>query len=147
MWANSYFLRAAVALIGLAANPVEDALYPKLVKDSDGNRIDGAANYKLHFEPGSTPPADAFWSVTAYDGDGFLVENELNRYCIGSSDQLEYNNDGSLDIYLGPTLPSESPLSNWLPTCAGGSDPSLRLYDPRPEAYDGTWEPPVAQRI
>ena len=147
VWANSYFLRAAVALIGLAANPVEDALYPKLVKDSDGNRIDGAANYKLHFEPGSTPPADAFWSVTAYDGDGFLVENELNRYCIGSSDQLEYNNDGSLDIYLGPTLPSESPLSNWLPTCAGGSDPSLRLYDPRPEAYDGTWEPPVAQRI
>jgi hypothetical protein len=147
VWANSYFLRALVALVGLAANPVEDALYPGLLKDSEGNRIDGAVNYKLHFEPGNTPPADAFWSITAYDADGFLIENELNRYCIGSSDQIEYNEDGSLDIYLGPTLPSESPLSNWLPTCEGGSNPSLRLYDPRPEAYDGTWKPPVAQRI
>jgi len=147
VWANSYLLRAGIALFGLAANPVEDALYPRLILDSEGNRIDGAANYKLHFEPGNTPPADAFWSVTAYDADGFLVENELNRHCIGSSDQLEYNQDGSLDIYLGRTLPSESPLSNWLPTCEGGNNPLLRLYDPRPEAYDGTWKPPVAQRI
>ena len=147
VWANSYLLRGAVALIGLAANPVEDALYPSLINDADGNRFDGSLSYKLHFEPSTIPPADAFWSVTAYDGDGFLIENELNRHCIGSSNQLEYNKDGSLDIYLGPTLPSESPLSNWLPTCAGASHPALRLYDPRPEAYDGTWEPPAAQRI
>jgi len=42
----------------------------------------------------------AFWSVTAYDREGYFIANSINRYAIGDRDKLKFNPDGSLDLYI-----------------------------------------------
>ncbi|MEK8225363.1 hypothetical protein NKG05_03335 [Oerskovia sp. M15] len=36
VYGNYYLKRALITLVGLGANPVEDAIYPFLVADADG---------------------------------------------------------------------------------------------------------------
>jgi hypothetical protein len=56
--------------------------------------------YVLHFEKGRTPPTNATWSVSMYDPQGFFVPNAMNRYNLAAWMPLEYNSDGSLDLYI-----------------------------------------------
>jgi hypothetical protein len=53
--------------------------------------------YRIHFEQASLPPVRAFWSLTAYDRDGYFIANPVNRYAIGDRDPLKFNPDGSLE--------------------------------------------------
>ena len=146
-YGNSYLQRAAVALIGLAANPTIDAVYIGSIADSDNEKLNGANTYLLHFKKGELPPAHAFWSITAYDHEGFMMSNRLDRFGIRSRDQLECNDDGSLDIYFAPECPSAAPESNWIPSIAGPVALQFRLYSPAEAYLDGTWRPPVIQRV
>jgi hypothetical protein len=84
VYGNYYLKRAIVAQAGLGANVAEDAIYPLTLGDESGNPPDGLNQYTLHFGKGPTPPANAFWSVTLYDQDGFQVPNPLNRFTISS---------------------------------------------------------------
>lgn len=142
VYGTDYWRRAVVAKIGLGANLVEDAIYPVLFHDADGNTPVGETDYVLHFAADALPPVDAFWSVTMYDGDGFPVLNDLDRYALGDRDPLVYNNDGSLDLYLQHADPGDERRANWLPAPTGPLGVTMRLYDPRPEVLDGTWTPP-----
>ena len=89
----------------LGANPAEDAVYPLLTTDADGHPPTRDHGYVIHFDADKLPPADAFWSVTMYDAEGFQVANELDRFAIGDRDPLSYNADGSLDLYMQHTNP------------------------------------------
>ncbi len=142
VYGTDYWRRAVIAKIGLGANLVEDAIYPVLFHDADGNAPMGEVDHVLHFDADGLPPADAFWSVTMYDGDGFTVPNDLDRYALGDRDPLVYNADGSLDLFLQHSDPGEARRANWLPAPAGPLGVTMRLYDPRPEVLDGTWTPP-----
>lgn len=71
VYGNYYLKRAMVAQIGLGANVPEDAIYPLNLGDETGAPLDGVNNYTLHFDKDATPPANAFWSLTLYDGEGF----------------------------------------------------------------------------
>ena len=75
VYGNYYLKRAIVAQLGLGANLPEDAIYPLNLGDEAGKPLDGANKYTLHFDKGATPPADAFWSMTLYDTEGFQVAN------------------------------------------------------------------------
>jgi hypothetical protein len=72
----------------------------------------------LHFEKDELPPVEAFWSITMYDAEGFQVANPLERFAIGDRDDLTYNADGSLDIYMQHESPGDDKASNWLPAPA-----------------------------
>jgi hypothetical protein len=146
VYGNFYVKRATVALVGLGANPAEDAIYPICVADADGRPLSGAFRYVLHFERDQLPPAQAFWSVTMYDGEGFQVANEIDRFAIGDRDPLVYNADGSLDIVMQHERPAE-PRANWLPAPRGPLGLTMRLYAPAPEAVDGRWRPPAVRRL
>jgi len=142
----SYWQRAQVALIALGANSPEDAIYPLTLVDSDGNPYQGAKDYVLHFDADQLPPVGAFWSVTLYDSDGYLVDNQIDRYALGDRDDLLYNGDGSLDLYIQSTSPEAPFDSNWLPAPEDREfNLTMRLYWPSLEILTGAWNPPVIQ--
>jgi hypothetical protein len=140
-YGTSYLRRAVIALMGLGANLPEDAIYPRAVIDSQGRPLNGTNQYVLHFASDKLPPVEAFWSLTMYDIEGFPVKNEFNRYVIADADS-EYNDDGSLDIYIGNSSPGDSLEANWLPAPDGFFTLIMRLYASGPEVLRGQWSPP-----
>ncbi|EPZ49601.1 PF06863 family protein [Bacteriovorax sp. BAL6_X] len=142
-YGNFYLKRALVCFIGLGALPAQDAIYPLNFMDSNGDILQASNDYIIKFEKGELPPAKAFWSITMYDEEGFAVDNELDRYVIGSRDDLKFNEDGSLNIYIQAERPSEDKVGNWLPSAKKGvMGVTLRLYNPEVSALDGKWSPP-----
>ena len=142
VYGNYYLKRAIIAMVGLGANNVDDAIYPLQIADADGNPTDGSSNYVLHFDAGQHPPVDAFWSVTMYDQEGFQVSNTIDRYAIGDRDALQLAEDGSLDILVQHDSPGPEAEANWLPAPKGPFSLCLRLYAPKSAALDGSWNPP-----
>jgi hypothetical protein len=142
VYGNYYLKRAIVAQIGLGANLPEDAIYPINLFDVAHQTLDGANRYTIHFDKGAVPPADAFWSITLYDNDGFQVENNLNRFAVSSWMPFKYNGDGSLDLYFQNESPGAEREPNWLPAPKGSFNLTMRLYAPRMEALTGKWNPP-----
>lgn len=147
VYGNEYFRRAVITLVGLGANPAQDAVYPLLVADADGKPTVGDHDYVIHFDADELPPAQAFWSITMYDAEGFQAPNELNRFAIGDRDPLVFNPDGSLDIYMQHGDPGPDRRANWLPAPTGPVGITMRLYAPAPAALDGTWHPPAVRRV
>jgi hypothetical protein len=146
VYGNYYAKRALVSMIGLGANPAEDAVYPLLQHDADGDSVDGSRDYVLRFDADQLPPVDAFWSVTMYDEHGFQVANELDRFAIGDRDPLVYNADGSLDLYLQHANPGPDRVANWLPAPTGPLGITMRLYAPAQEVLEGGWAPPPLRK-
>ncbi|HRD59945.1 MAG TPA: DUF1254 domain-containing protein [Nocardioides sp.] len=146
VYGNFYLKRAMVTLVGLGANPAEDAIYPMCLTDADGEPLTGDTDYVIHFDTDQLPPAAAFWSITMYDDEGFQSANELDRFAIGDRDDLRYNSDGSLDIYIQHTNPGPDRVDNWLPAPNSPLGVTMRLYGPRPYALDGRWSPPPVHK-
>ncbi|MBC9252483.1 hypothetical protein A9179_19640 [Pseudomonas alcaligenes] len=147
-YGDDYGLRAVVAMAGFGANLAADAVYPNASVDGQGQALQGGQRYRLHFAAGELPPARAFWSVTAYDGDGFLIDNPLGRYALGDRDPLTYNADGSLDLYLQAKAPGESLQGNWLPIPANGPfSLTGRIYLPEQRVLDGQWHMPAIDHL
>jgi hypothetical protein len=146
VYGNFYVKRAIVAMIGLGANAGEDAVYPILMADADGNALTGDNDYVLHFDKAGLPPVHAFWSVTMYDAEGFQAANSMNRFAIGDRDPLQYNADGSLDLYLQHQSPGPDKEANWLPAPKGPLGVTMRLYSPKSAVLNGTWAPPPVRQ-
>jgi hypothetical protein len=146
VYGNYYLKRAIVSQVGLGANLVEDAIYPLNLGDESGKPLDGANRYTITFERGAAPPANAFWSVTLYDPEGFQVGNALNRFAISSWMPFKYNADGSLDLYVQNESPGKDKEANWLPAPKGVFNLTMRLYAPKSEALTGKWNPPPVTR-
>jgi hypothetical protein len=146
VYGNFYLKRAIVAMVGLGANAPEDAVYPVLMTDADGQPLTGDHDYVLHFDQADLPPVGAFWSVTMYDAQGFQAANPLDRFAIGDRDPLRYNPDGSLDLYLQHDSPGPEREANWLPAPRGPLGITMRLYSPQPSVLNGTWAPPPVRR-
>jgi hypothetical protein len=148
VYGNFYLKRAIVAMVGLGANQVDDAIYPLIVSDAEGKPVMAENKYVLHFGKDELPPVGAFWSLTLYDAEGFQVANPLNRFAIGDRDPLKFNNDGSLDLYIQNESPGPNKESNWLPAPKSGQlGLTLRLYAPERQVADGRWNPPAIRRV
>ena len=147
VYGSNYLTRAAIARIGLGANLPEDAIYPVMLRDGSGDEPVGENNYVLHFDADQLPPVDAFWSITMYDAEGFPAPNPLDRYALGDRDPLDYNDDGSLDVYIGHESPGADLEPNWLPAPPGPLGVTMRLYAPLPEVLDGRWDPPPVELL
>ena len=146
-YGTNYMVRAATARLGLGANPPEDAVYINTTADSAGQVLNGSNRYRMHFEKASLPPVRAFWSVTAYDRDGYFIANPIHRYAIGDRDALKFNPDGSLDVYVQGMSPGPDRESNWLPSGGGSFNLTIRLYWPEEAIINGSWHPPALERL
>ena len=143
---TAYEYRAMVALAAFGANTVDVAIYPRAEADADGDTLTGQNAYVLRFEKGALPPVKdkGFWSITAYGDDDFLIDNELNRYCINDRSDVTFNGDGSLELYLQAGRPADdAKVGNWLPVGTGGFHLYMRIYLPEESALDGTWRAPT----
>ncbi len=146
-YGDQFLKRAYIAFSALAANVDEEATCPRTFTDDQGNQLNGQYEYILHFDKDQLPPVEAFWSVTMYGPDFFLVPNEINRYAIADyTPGLEYNDDGSLDIYIQKCPPVNNE-SNWLPAPDGDFNLVLRLYQPAAKVLNGTYEIPGIKRV
>ena len=137
---TAYTYRAMVALVGLGANTVDVAIYPKTDTDVTGAALTGEKTYTIHFE--TLPPTleGGFWSVTAYNEENFLIDNPIDRYCINDRSAYRRNEDGTLDLVLSKEAPEDT--SNWLPISDGEFHLFMRIYLPDMTALE-TWEAPV----
>lgn len=149
---GDWLARAAVAKAGIYANDTLEAAYPFTRTDSAGKTLDGSkADYTITFPPGQLPPANAFWSMTMYDGKTqLLVENPINRYLINAPmlPNMKRNADGGLTLYIQHKSPGAEKESNWLPAPAGPIYLVMRLYWPKTDQPSllpvgkGAWQPP-----
>jgi hypothetical protein len=146
VYGNYYLKRAIVSQLGLGANLPEDAIYPLNLADDIGKPLDGANAYVLHFEKNTTPPVNAFWSVTLYDSEGFQVPNSLNRFALSSWMPFKHNPDGSLELYFRNASPGAEKDANWLPAPKGPFNLTMRLYAPKSDALTGKWNPPPVKK-
>jgi len=107
------------------------------LRDSEDNLFDGQSTYKLTV-PEDTPAKD-FWSAIVYSMETKGFVEGADRVGISSRDKdtLQFNDDGSVDIYFAPEAP-EGLESNWVPT---GEDFFLlfRLYGPDKPLFEKTW--------
>ncbi len=147
-YGTDYAFRAQIATVGLGANTPDEAIYPSGITDGSGALYNGANRYTLTFAPGLAPPTRYFWSLTMYDGSGYLVDNPIDRYSVGPSHPpLVRRPDGSIVIAIQATDPDD-PTVNWLPSPAAGSFRlSLRLYGPTKAARTGAWRPPGVVKL
>jgi hypothetical protein len=148
-YGSDYNTRAAVAMVGLGANLPEDALYPNTAVDQQGRPLNGQHRYRLHFAANALPPVKAFWSITAYGADEFLIDNPLQRFALGDRDPLVFNADGSLDIWIQASTPDQKEAAtNWLPVQKDSAFLlNARLYWPEAKALNGQWKMPVLERL
>jgi hypothetical protein len=149
-YGTDYLQRATITAIGLGCNRPQDAIYPTSLVDADGHPYMGTNQYILHFDAGQLPPAEAFWSLTMYNGAFFFAGNALNRYTLSSRNNFSTNSDGSVDLYLQHQSPGPDKESNWLPAPEDRFILMLRLYWPKetpPSIIDGTWTIPPVKRV
>lgn len=140
--------RSAMALGGLAALPINEAINPLTTQDSAGVPLDGSSHYRLSI-PGNVP-VDAFWSLTLYEYDGagrwFLYPNPIDRHAANSTaSDIEPQADGTILLHISNTQPAGR--ANWLPAPRGHFLLVLRAYRPRSSFIDGSFHLPAVERI
>jgi hypothetical protein len=120
-------------------------------KDADGNRLDGAKDYRVNLPPDI--PAVRFWSLTAYDNETRSMLHTPQRFPrVGSqaypTPAATADKDGSTTVVFGPERPADTPEGNWIQTTEGkGWFVILRLYSPLESFFDKTWRPSEIESI
>lgn len=122
--------------------------YAYTIHDSNGDLLDGARTYRLHVDP--HPPAKNFWAVDVYDTQTrslLQVPSTIWPALASNTGTLHANDDGSYDLYFGPT-PPDGMESNWVETLPGKSWFQLfRLYGPLQPWFDQSWKLNEFERI
>lgn len=146
---NNYLYRMAAAIVGIYGNSKQEAMYPIYTVDAEGQPLSGANDYTIYFTADQLPPVNAFWSLTLYElPSSLLVANPIDRYLLNSPmlPQFKRGADDSITFYIQNASPGADLEANWLPAPQGPFFCVMRLYWPKPEALDGTWQPPAMQR-
>lgn len=124
-------------LIGSAAawggNPDKDASYLNITPSKN----DGTTIYKLKVK---AVPVEAFWSISAYNAEGYFQKNEFDAYSVNSITGKK-GSDGAVAIQFGGC---DGKIPNCLPITRGWNY-TVRLYRPRPEILSGKWKFPEPQ--
>jgi hypothetical protein len=137
-----YAVSAAMA----SRTPGQGAIYLIGFSDADGDALHGGTAYRLHLP--KDIPTDRFWSLTVYDAwTAAGLDNGQPFPSLGLRDKPMVNDDGSMDLYLGPTAPPGKE-KNWLKTVPGkGYFTIFRLYAPAAAALDKTWKPSDLEKV
>jgi len=121
--------------IGWGGNPASAAVYrSEYPKVNDGKTI-----HKLTVR---NVPVDGFWSISVYNSKGFFEKNDRGVYSVNNL-TARPDADGSFTIQFGG---GAGGTRNCIPTPPGWNY-TVRLYRPRREILDGTWQFPRAEAL
>jgi hypothetical protein len=153
LYGTDYKTRASVALGGLGALPMVEALYLSATTDSQGQPLRAGTRYRLRVGPEGIQ-AQSFWSISMYqvepDGRLFFVDNPIGRYALGDRTQGTVKNaDGSLDIVVQAQAPEDAKdRANWLPAPAQlPMQMILRAYLPTEALRNGSAPLPAIEAL
>ena len=93
LYGSNYLARAQVAMAGTFFTVPSEAHYPFHAPVKLSVVIDKAYLYTFSSKPPLGPTG--FWSLTLYNGTGYLIPNPVNVYAIGDRSNITYP-DGSL---------------------------------------------------
>jgi hypothetical protein len=115
--------------------------YPITIRDADGNILNGSHPYKLHIP--ADIPVKLFWAVTLYNvSDGTMPETPQLSPSRNGYENTVINEDGSIDLFFGPTQPEGVADTNWIQTVEGRDFMvAVRLYGTEIDFFDQTWQP------
>ena len=133
--------RAIGTKFGLGGHQAIENRSYTAITDAEGDRPNGTRPLQMRFEADALPPCNAFWSLTAYGTDLYLVENEIDRWSISDrTPGLIYAEDGSLTIDISAERPAN--VANWLPVPNGPFLLGMRVYEGLPQVIECEWFPP-----
>ena len=116
---------------GIFGNAEKDALYLVVVPKNN----DGKTPFKLTVKD---VPVDGFWSIAVYNKNGFY-EPPANAVSLNNLTARK-SSDGSVTVNFG----GDPKAANYLRIMPGWNY-MVRLYRPRKEILDGTWNFPKAE--
>lgn len=143
----AYFYEAVALSKGMVSQqPGVGQAYLGSYRDANGHAFDGGKTYRLRVP--ADPPAQQFWSVTLYDtATRGIIQNDAQIADRSSRQDLVANDDGSVDVYFGPSAP-EGFEKNWIPTVPGRSwFAYFRLYGPLQPYFDKAWPLPDIEAV
>lgn len=149
---QDYLYRAQVALGGLGALPINEAVYVRPLGPDRFPILDSGRDWRLVLPADRLPPVDGFWSLSMYeqtpDNQFFFVKNAIDRYAIGDrTPDLKRRADGAIVIRLSRRPPVD-PSENWLP--APQDRPMslvLRAYLPKDPLLSGAYRLPPLEAL
>jgi len=148
---DDLWFRAAANYGGIWWNNNQEVVYYIGEQDKDGNDLNGDNSYLIHFGANDTPDqhVHAYWSITLMSlPDYRVVPNPIDRYNLNNLSPFEYEEDGSLKLYLGGSLPDGAPESNWLPAPPGRPFTlNHRYYVAKDDVLSGDWYVPPLIRL
>ena len=124
----------------------EGSAYFAGFRDAKGTWLNGSNTYRLHVP--AKLPARTFWAVNVYDtGTRSMIDTEQGVPGLDGNHDLTLNEDGSVDIYMGPEVP-EGKDKNWIQTIPDrGFFIYFRLYGPEKSWFDRSWKLDDIERI
>ena len=97
-----------VTLFALFALPSNEAIYLFAANDAQNELLNGRSDYSL--EGNINDIKSAYWSITAYGKDQFLISNASNRYSFNANN-LSTDTLGNFRINIS----AKPKTGNWLP--------------------------------
>jgi hypothetical protein len=123
----------------------KEAVYVFFDKDSDGKELSGVGStscYEMIFN--SAPPNNAFWSITVYDSEGYLVANDEENYGISSVNVEQVDSRFSVLFTTIENKPTNLPdYVYWVVIPEQVFNLVLRIYLPT----DPEYKPPKIRKL
>lgn len=128
-----------------APTPGVGSKYLAAYRDSDGNYFNSAYSYELIVP--ANPPAEQFWSLTAYNATTRAMVY-TDRKDVSSRHDIYVNEDGSVPVYIS-SEPEKMPYPQNTINIKGQGDIFFyfRVYAPTKAYFEKTWKLPDMRRI
>ncbi len=145
---TNYYFQATMALPAMKNKAIgKGSQYIRSARNSSGEWLDGGNQYRLNVP--ANAPVELFWSITLYDYETrSQIQTDTNNPSLSSYDDLKKNDDGSVDLYFGPSAVPEGYENNWVKTIPGrGWWVWFRFYSPTEAFFDKSWQLPDFEKL
>ncbi|HKE88096.1 MAG TPA: DUF1254 domain-containing protein [Vicinamibacterales bacterium] len=143
---NAYYMAAGNSPAMMEKHVGQGSQYLWTYRDASGEFLNGAQPYRLRVP--TNIPIKNFWSVVVYDAlSRSELQNSQKLPSVSMYTNPKKNDDGTIDIYFGPTCPPGQE-KNWIETLPDrGWFPIFRFYSPTEPYFDKSWKLPDIAKV